>query len=302
MNPNQKMSFYDFIMENNKKYDMDDDDWGPFTNRKCAVIRFDYDSKGNVSGEYKGITVYRDKSFERTILPGDTWICSLKPNPNLKSNFFAKPLERVDASFVFSLMEEQRDVIIDSMWSDHKEEMMPMLEEKFKAVIDERVKAAEEKITKEDKRMIDDLEEKNAQQSMELAENERIIESMQTQINTLKAENEELKDESTRNKKKEANKSDKVTGFMEYAPPKYTVMRVGADSIQSDLFTKPRYFVHLSPDQRIMVSRPSDKGNVICVDNTIELAGLSFISDFVEEGEMVSQYDPKAGGIQIRLK
>ena len=31
---------------------------------------------------------------------------------------------------------------------------MPMLEEKFKAVIDERVKAAEEKITKEDKRMM----------------------------------------------------------------------------------------------------------------------------------------------------
>ena len=299
MSSEQKMNFYDFVMKNNEKYGMDEDDWGPYTNNRCAVIRFDYDSKGNVSGDYKGITVYRDKSYETTILPGDTWICSIKPNPKFNTNYFAKPLERVDASFIFSLMEEQRGIIINSIWNDHKEEMMPMLEEKFKDVIDERVKAAEEKIIKEEKQRFEDLMDDNAQLSMKLIENERIIGSMRVQIEDLKIKNQELIVEDKVRKEDDVKESEPKAE--EYTPPKNVVMRIGPDAIQSDIFTRPRYYVHLSPDQRLMVIRPSDKGNVICVDNTIELAGLSFVSDFVE-GEMVSQCDPKSGVVQIRLK
>ncbi len=295
---NQKMSFNEFILKTREKYGMDEDDWGPYS--KCAVVRFDYDSKGCVSGEYKGVIVYRDSSYESTILPGDTWICSLKRNPGFKVNYFAKPLERVDASFVFSLMEEQREVIVDSIWDAHREEMMPMLEEKFKDVIEERVKTAEEKIVKEDRQTIDDLKDVNAELNTKLIENDVIIESLQTQIEELKKENKVLIEAGVKIKKEIVKQPEQPVE--EHPPQEHTVVRISPDAIQSDLFTKSRYFVHMSPDQRMIVIRPSDKGNVICMNNTIELAGLSFVSNFVEKGEMITQYDNKGGAIQIRLK
>jgi len=80
-----------------------------------------------------------------------------------------------------------------------------------------------------------------------------------------------------------------------------SVRRDGPDSISSDSFDKSRYFVHLSADHRVIIVRPHNEGDVVCMDNTIVLAGLSLVSTFNGPYEMVSEYNYSYGGILIYL-
>lgn len=285
------MDFNNFVMENFEKYGLSDEDWGPLA--KCAIVRFDYDEKQNVSGTYNGMFVYRDYN-SNTILPGDIWICSLTLNPKTHSNYFAKPMQKIDASFLFQLNQEQKEEIANAIWETNKDAMMPMMEDKFRDIIDTRVNDAIAKTKAEKETEINELNEKNAELEKKSAEDKQIIDSLQLQIDGLKTR-----------AGKEISAVSATPAVMETQNPfqleRPVVERIDADKIRSDAFTKSRYFVHLSSDSRIIVVTPSDKGNVVCVDNTIALNGLSFISNFSEPREMPAQYNPEYGGILVYL-
>ncbi|MDO5862514.1 MAG: hypothetical protein Q4Q58_06980, partial [Thermoplasmata archaeon] len=85
-----KMDWNSFVAQTSEKYGLTAADWEPI--RTSAIIRFDYDDKGNISGKHRGKVVYRDGYFENIISPGEVWMCELTPNPKTAANYFAKPV------------------------------------------------------------------------------------------------------------------------------------------------------------------------------------------------------------------
>ena len=278
------MEIGDFITGLNEKYGTTDDDW--YKIRKAAIVTFEYDDRGNVSGRYKGILVLRDKNYKNVILPGETWICSLEQNLLMSNNYYARPLQRIDSSFMFELKKEQLGEIAETIWEKHRDSIEPLMEDRYgKAIAEEisnavaQTKAEYESQLKEMSILMQELELKDI-------ENRKIIGSLQNRAPTMDVVNTTI--------------SEPAASIGSY--PDVSVRRIGPDSITSDFFTSSRYYVHMSADYRTMIIVPNLEGDVVCIDNTITLMGLSAASPFSEPYDMLSEYSPHYGGVQIHLK
>ena len=278
------MDFNDFINRFNQEYGTSNEDWD--TLRKSAIITFDYDDRGNISGRYKGVLVYRNKKFENVILPGETWICSLEPNPSSSANYFAKPLQRIDASFMFEMKKDQIDEICETIWNKYRESIEPRLDEKYSDVVKEKIDNAIDKMKDEYETTIRDLIDQIQRLELTIAENEKIIGSLQNKLSCSES--------------REERSVIPGAGFGISLDVK--VRRIGADSIFSEFFDKSRYFVHISADHRTMIVVPHRSGDVVCIDQVITLNGLSMISPFTDTYDMICEYNPNYGGAQIFLK
>ena len=282
----------EFIKHINEKYGTDDDDWRQLTD--AAVIKFDTDKKGNVSGIYHGTIVFMNSASDETIQPGDIWICDLKRNPKLGSNnYFATPLRKVDASFIFEMKKEDLAEFAGMIWSKYREEIEPEMKDRYMdAVNAEITKAKEESRSEfETERVkmaakIEELEQKDV-------ENRKIINSLQNKISS--ADTAE---------KRTAVQGTAGAGTMQGMLPSsdVSVERTGPDTISSEFFDRSRYTVRLSADYRKMAVIPDDNGSVVCIDNEMTLAGLNMISPFTESGPMISEYSSAYGGVLIYLK
>lgn len=278
-----KMDWNDFIAQNSEKFGLSPSDWDPL--RNSAIVRFDYDDKGNVSGKYRGKTVYRDGYFENAISPGEVWICELNSNPKTGANYFAKPVQRLDASFLYELKKDQAEEIAGILWDAKREVLEPMFEERYREANEARIAKSVEEAKAAFDTERKELQERVAELEAKGQEDERIIASLTENLETLK-------------------KAPRPAGPSQ-APAKASgirVRRTGPQTISSDAFTFSRCFVHLSPDHRIMTVRPDDgRGDVLCMDGTITLGGLEIVAPFSKEQDM--QVEAKWGSeMMIYLK
>lgn len=295
-----RMDWYDFIAENNSKYGTTDEDWEPL--RDSAIVTFDYDTRNNVSGKWKGMTVYRDGYYENTILPGETWICTLTLNPRSGSNYFAKPVQKVDASFLYELKKDQLDELSEVLWERNRAILEPILEERYRDEVRVQLDRVTEDIRQTYETRVAGHEQTIAELEATSAENERIIRSLQDKVEALTAENGALRTRAPSPVQGQTPAPAPAQSLTEIPVPRSVVMRTGPDTLESPAFTKSRYMVHLSADHKLMAVRPDDRGNVVCMNNTIQLLGLSFVSPFSEEYEMTSEYNSRYGAILIHLK
>ncbi|MBR2254879.1 MAG: hypothetical protein IJ856_03555, partial [Candidatus Methanomethylophilaceae archaeon] len=82
---------------------------------------------------------------------------------------------------------------------------------------------------------------------------------------------------------------------------RFEVERIGPDTIRSPSFTDNRYFVHISPDYKLLVIRPNEDGNVYCLNKTIRLKDLGLVSGFTARKFLVAEYSPLYEGLLVRL-
>ena len=281
------MEFNQWIAEANEKYGLNDEDWEDVKN--TAVLTFLTDDSGKISSMYKGIRVYRHYDSERIIMPGETWICSLVSKQTY--NYFARGLQRIDSSFMFELKKDQKDAIASGIWEKHKNTIEPLLEEKYKDILNKNIAQAVADTKKECETVVKGLQDAVRSLEQKDAENKNIIMSLHEKLDAVEA------------KKGSTPIADLIPNTPFYMTPliSVSVWRDGPDSLSSELFNKSRYFVHLSADQRIIAVRPHDEGNVVCMNNTLVLEGLSLISSYSGPQEMVSEYNHIFGGIQIYL-
>jgi hypothetical protein len=281
------MDFNEFVKEYNEKYGLADEEWDNL--KKSVVLSFTEDEPGKVMSWYRGVPVFRHKSSELSILTDETWICSL--DTSKVSYYFATGLQRVDSSFFYGLKQPQIVEIADVIWNEQRMIFEPLLEEKYKEIMNNQISAAVENERKEYVGQIEDLKEQKHQLEQKDAENKQIIASLTEKVNKTLMNRSE--NELTKLRGINLGISDLVTEI--------SVFRDGPDTISSPMFDKPRYFVHLSADHRILVVRPHESGNVVCIDNDIVLLGLGLVSQYDGPYEMVAEYNAKYGGIQIYL-
>lgn len=284
-----KMDFNDFVRDNAEKYGMDLNELH-YLNNKTAILIFRRDEKNNVTARSAGEVIFRDYNTEHIVHENEIWLCTIERASNAS---YAKPIQKIDASFLFELKRDQIDDLTAKIWELNRSTLEPRLEEMYK----EQTERSIAKIAADNKEEYDkknrELRETIQQLEKTLDEDRSIIESLQSR----------LKDMDNAGMNSIQSPSTLMTdagGLFELA--KVKVRRTGPDQIFSESFRCSRYFVHVSADSRLMVIRPHEAGNVICVNNTIVLAGLNVLSPFSQEEDMLSDYSVKFGGIGVLLK
>ena len=283
------MDFHRWVAEENEKFGLVDEDWEDIKN--TAVLTFVSEENGSVKSTYKGILVFRHRDSEKTIMPGETWICSLVSK---QTYYFARGLKRIDSAFMFELKKDQMDAIASGIWEKHRNILEPLMEEKYEDIINKKITQAVEETRLEYETEMSGLKDTIHDLEQKEAENKHIISSLYEKLNDAEVE---------KNSKPKVEEIQSLQGLPVYTAPamSVSVRRDGPDSISCDMFNRPRYFVHLSADHRIIVVRPHEQGNVVCMNNTIVLEGLAMISSFSGPYDMVSEYNQIYGGIQIYL-
>jgi hypothetical protein len=289
------VDFNAFVAELNEEYGTNDDDWDKIQDAK--IITFDYDDRGKISGRYKGLFVYRDKNYENVMSPGETWICTLDLNPQTNGNYFAKPLKRIDASFVFELKKDQIGEIAEFIWDKQRDQIEPLMKEKYMQTISTQIAKVIEETKSEYEAQIKEMSQKT--QDLEFNEmlNLKIINSLHKEIEDLRVSLQNKPSTSDQTEHKIVQQMSGMGFSLDVS-----VRRGGPDSIVSEFFDKSRYFIHLSADYRTMIIVPHEEGNVVCIKNEIILVGLNMVSPFSEACDMISKYNPIYGGVQIYLK
>jgi hypothetical protein len=277
-------NFMDWVAEASEKFGLTEEDWKEL--KKAAILTF-VEEGDKIKSTYNGAHVFRHRDSESTIKGGETWICSLDDK---KTYFFAKGLQRVDSSFMFELKKDQVDEMASMTWEKYRHILEPGLEEKYKEVMLKNIAQAVEEKSQEYEDRIKTLNESIRLLEQKDTENTNIISSLHEKLNAAESG------------KKATPVTDDAYGIPEYRPPVTAAVRRDApDTISSESFNKSRYFVHLSADHRVIVIRAHEQGNVVCMNNTIILEGLSLISSFTKPYDMISEYDHARGGIRIHL-
>lgn len=298
------MDFYDFVRENNQKYGTTDDDWEPY--KKTAIVRFETDDRGTVLGRVNGKVVFRH-STSMEIQSGETWIVNLVENPNSGKNYFAKPVMKLDSKFMFDLRKDQLDLVADHLWREQRSVLEPMFEERYKETIEQRIADATEDVKRKMEERMTEMASTVEDMKTRSEEDASVISSLEDKIEELnrmlEVKETELKDAKVNVKAVTTTvQNGDVFEQRDFSGKEVEVVRTGPDSISSKSFKKARYFVNLSADHRFLLVRPDNTANVLCVDRTIVLAGLSEISPFEGEGPMPAEYSRRYEGYIVYLK
>lgn len=293
------MDFMNFVKEMEEQYGTTDADWEPL--KRAAVVRFDYDEKNNLSGQYNRKFVYPDWNHTADIRAGEIWLVTLTENPKTYANYFAKPLRKIDASFLYEMNKDQLDSLALILWNENRTILEPFLEEKYREIMNDHIAKAVEERT-------DELMRKIAELGTELEtlrkigeEDKMIIQSNEDRIQSLNAEIAALRKGAPAAPVPVSQPSQEVF-CEEIRVPRVVIERSGPDSLTSESFNKSRYFVHLSADHRMMLIREDKNGTVICLDSTLILSGLSSILPYNEGDVLQAEYSNRFGGIVVSLE
>lgn len=242
-----------------------------------------------ILSKYRGRNVYRDRAFENIIREGETWLCTLTL---MGHYYFAKAVHRVDGAFLMEMRGDQIEDIVEIILTKHRDAVEPLLEEKYKEITKKFIGEKVAEAVKEKEEHISELNSKIEELEGKDKENRQIISSLEEKVRMYEMRPPEPCGETIPN----------ADGFTSFRPERITVERIGPDEIYSESFCKTRYFVHISADYRILVVRPHENGDVVCMRHTMMLNGLNMVLPFSERTTMISEYSPEYGGIVIYLR
>lgn len=298
----EKIDWNDFVKDMKIRFGTDESDWEFL--RKAAVVKFEKDDRGDISGKYKGIMVFPGREYCDTFNAGDVWIVSLHSNPNGKHNYFAKPIQRLDASFLYDMTKDQVDQIADVLWANNRTALEPLMEERYRDILRESIDSAVSDVRSELEETISDLREKVSRRDQTIAEDRQIIESHEKEMDSLKETIKDLESRLSNREVKVVSEPVNHRGhddFAEFQPKIIAVVRTGPDTITSEWFNRSRYYVNLSADHSMLLVRPDPKGNVVCMDGILELEGLNTVSPYDGDRNLPTEYSSHFGGAVVHL-
>lgn len=258
--------------------------------KNIKVIEFKLNDSTNKPMGYSGnMRVYVNRDYLDQVSAGDTWVCSLELNPN-GGNWFARPIMRFDASFFADLREDQIDRMAAELWKRNPNVVLPKLKEMYREALAGEISKEKESELKAKDDEIAALKQSLADAERKAREDEGIIES--------------LRKDAARAPAKAPSVAPAVSPMQPYlgsSTMRFDVERVGPDTIASESFDSPRYFVHITGDRKMLLLRPDPNGHCVCTDGEISLYGLGMLSPESPARNLVAEYSPRFGGIVVYL-
>ena len=326
----EKLDFLDFQkrMAENGIEEIVANDFIERTKKKIHFLRFALDKKKNITSRINGCITFVDSKYPGRVESGDVWICTAEPFGDV---YYAMPLYKVTPSFLMNLDSGLRTDMMDHFWKRNKAVFEKEFADKYKdEVHDQAIKEARadlEGIIIELREKVSSLQSQLDQSNLLLSQSNTTNGIMETEMIDLGSDIEvdcielgsdidPLTPESHRSETVvppiiPSSYSSPAPGIPEIRVPeqkisvgkpvRYKVERTGKETLYSESFTSPKYFVHISPDSKLLVIRPNDFGNALCLNRRISLKGLDGFSEFTEKKELVAEYSERYEGMIVYL-
>ena len=263
------MDMFEFREMMAREYDVSEMDTTIFD--RVAVIKFDYDERGMISGRCRLGIVFRDKDSESRILPGETWVCSL--TQNTPRQYFGKALMKVDAAMLYGLTMDQLEGITDALWENQRDDMLALMEEKYRPEVEKEIEARLEESSghyeariKELESVIESLEKKNDEYLLKMGEAEDSVNELKVRLRN--AENSVSYSPAVQSKNNQ--------------PSEFKALRVSGDKLYSSEFKDGTYKTFFSVDRTKVQFVPSERGKTVCKDGLMTVMGLERYIPFVD--------------------
>ncbi len=296
--------------------------------KEMYLLTFNLDKKGtNIVSQHNGCIVFVDRNFQYEVSVGDTWICELTRANNCA---YARPIVKITLNNILNFNEQLRENVLNVLWKKYSNDLKVIFENRYKSEL-------QNKITEDIKTDYIDKLARITKQKDEI-ENELLQTKIQleSQRDFVPYTNEDFiilgsNDKNSKNDSSEApasgikaTPSDVIDRYptrntTEQQPTliaqrdipqikrvapvtqKFEVERIGPDSLRSPSFTDTRYFVHISPDYKLLVIRPNEEGNVYCLNKVIRLKDLGLVSGFADKKFLFAEYSELYEGMIVRL-
>ena len=325
----QKMDFQKW--QASAKFDSDDEasELAETYSRKLHILTFGLDRNGTkIISQLNGRIIFVEKDFQYEVGIDETWICSLKEAYNCS---YATPIIKLTLNDILNFNEQLRENVLSTLWKKYQNDLKTIFENRYKAelknMIAEELKTDfEEKLERLTKEK-DDIENELRQTRFQLetqrtaapvVEDDFIIlgsndvvskkepvQSVQVQptpVTTVVA-TEQVPMQVASGIQSAPGVPRSIPQIKRVGPvaQKFEVERIGPDSLRSPSFTDNRYFVHISPDYKVLVIRPNEDGDVYCLNKVIRLKDLGLVSGYTAKKFLVAEYSELYEGMIVRL-
>ena len=295
--------------------------------KNVRILAFGLDSrKGNIVSNVNGTITFVDSKFPGKVEVNDVWICILSRHENV---YYAMPVYKVNASFLMTLYPDLKEEIINTLWRRNKGAFEKDFAERYKNEVHD---SALEEARNELESTINDLRGKVSYLENQLEQNRILSKTLAiSQVavpDTIELGSDdapacvELGSEPVRGQVQEyvpeRRSAPRIPVAVRSAAPGipeirvsekkeshqhliFSVERKSEETIYSESFTEHKYFVHISPDTKMLVIRPSEFGSALCINGSIRLNGLGKVSPFTEAKSLTSEYNERYEGLLVYL-
>lgn len=275
------MDFQQFVKDYSEQHGIDNVNLSCLN--KIRVVKFDVDERGYISGKVLEGIVYRHREYESTINAGEMWICELQENVKNCRQHFAKPIMKVDASFIYDLTSSQLGELAQYIWKNNRDSIEGMLKEEYADTIE---KMAEEKAEDMSKRNQDEIDALNGEISSLRKTNTQLQECLDMTDEAIL----ELKDTLTQERavKTQCQKEIVLLRSQLDTARRDTVVRKDCDHVirmapnylYSEDLMDGKYSVYVTANKSKLLIERNDRGRMTCTNNTLQLFGFDNILPF----------------------
>lgn len=295
--------------------------------KKIHMLTFGLDNKkSNVISHVNGKVTFVDSRFPENIEVGDVWICSVTEGTNFVN--YAMPIYKITASFLINLDSNLRESMIDSLWKRNRGMFESDFAQRYK---DEIHNTAIEEARTELEGIINELKSKVSGLENQLEQGRILNRTLsaspmpgmidlgsdpddggcielgpvslcsEPEVPSIKVPTAP-KIPNTYRAGSPGMPEIRMMGVREKVPHMtFDVERIGEETLFSESFTDHRYFVHISPDTKMLTIRPNEFGSALCINRRIRLKGLNGLSPFAEKKKLVAEYSDKYEGLLVYL-
>lgn len=298
------------------------------TKKKIYFLTFTLDRKKNITSRINGYITFVDSKYPGKVEAGDVWICTAESTGEV---YYAMPLYKVTPSFLMNLDNGLRTDMMDHFWKRNKAVFEKEFADKYKdEVHDQAIKEARadlEGIIAGLQERVASLQSQLDQSNMLLSQSNSVIEKSESKMIDLGSDicgdyidlgSESVSDDAVVYSSENTDPpiipssyNSPAPGIPEIRVPeqranvtkplRYKVERTGKETIYSESFTSPKYFVHISPDANLLVIRPNDFGSALCLNKQISLKGLDGFAEYTGKKELMAEYSERYEGMIVYL-
>jgi hypothetical protein len=264
-----------------------------------------------------GLIVFPDKRRQGgTIKAGETYFCEVREHESGFGStiYYADPVIRVDAGFLFDLRPDQVGKLVDALLEAAKEPLLEQARAQIGSQVERAVRTEMEALRRERDEAAAALDGARSQlgQSQEEAARlrlesiglaERVGELEDAAGSAAGAPARDLTAGGAPSTPAAVPGQDGAawTALSGPGPMALAIRRPSPEHLESTQLTYPRYFVHVSPDRRVLLVRPHPEGNLPAVGGRLTVPTLGMLRPFSGPEELAARTDPRSGGLLVDI-
>ena len=264
-----------------------------------------------------GLIVFPDKRRQGGLIKvGETYFCEVREHESGFGStiYYADPVIRVDAGFLFDLRPDQVGKLVDALLEAAKEPLLEQARAQIRSQLEKAARTDLEVLRRERDEAAAALDGARAQlvqsqdevarlrlESIGLAERVRELEGAAGSTAATPARGEGAGGAPSAPAAVPGQDGATWTTLGGPGPMALPIRRPTPEHLESTQLSYSRYFVHVSPDRRVLLVRPHPEGNLPAVGGRLTVPTLGMLRPFSGPEELATRTDPRTGGLLVDI-